>query len=60
MSFIYCLDEELKNKLANKGYKFIKKELIQNQTVWIFQHKPEIQFDIADNTKYFTTNTLRF
>jgi len=60
MSFIYCIDEDLKNNLISKGYKFIKQESIQNQTAWIFEYKSQIQFDINDNKKYFISNTIRF
>lgn len=60
MSFIYCTDEKTKNKLIKKGYKLIKEESMQNQIVWIFEYKPEIQFDISDKTKYFTSNAMRF
>lgn len=60
MSFIYCIDEQIKNKLIAKGYKLIKQESMQNQVAWIFEYKSEIQFDISDNTKYFVSNTMRF
>lgn len=60
MSFIYCVDEELKNKLFAKGFNFIKQESIQNQTVWIFEYKNQIEFDTNDSKKYFISNVLRF
>lgn len=60
MQLIYCLDKLTKDKLLTKGYNLIKEESMQNQTAWIFVYKPEIQFDINDNTKYFISNTMRF
>lgn len=59
-SFIYCIDEKTKDKLISKGYKFLKQESMQNQIVWVFEFKPEIQFDLNDKTKYFTSNAMRF
>ena len=60
MPFIYCVDETTKNELIQKGYKLIKQESMQNKATWIFEYKPEIQFDVIDKTKYFTLNTLYF
>jgi len=54
------MDEKTKNELISKGYKFIKQESIQNKSAWIFEYKPELQFDVNDKTKYFTSNTMRF
>lgn len=59
-SFVYCIDENLKNKFISKGYKLIKQESIQNQITWIFQYIPEMQFDLKDKTKYFISNVMRF
>lgn len=60
MPFIYCIDEQTKNQLIQKGYKFIKQESMKNQIAWIFEYRPEIQFDVIDKTKYFTLNILHF
>ncbi len=60
MSFIYCFDEQTKNKLLLKKYKLIKQEPMQNQTAWVFEYKPEIQFDIKDKSKYLISNIMRF
>jgi hypothetical protein len=59
-SFIYCVDENLKNSFISKGYNLIKQESIQNQKAWIFEYKPEMQFDLTDKSKFFTLNTIRF
>lgn len=60
MSFIYCVDEQTKNNLTSKGYRLLKQESIQNQNVWIFEYKPEIQFDIADKNQYYISDVFRF
>jgi len=60
LSFIYCFDEQTKNKLLLKKYKLIKQEPMQNQTAWVFEYKPEIQFDIKDKSKYLISNIMRF
>ncbi len=60
MSFIYCLDEETKNNLLSKGYKFIKSESMQNQTAYVFEYKPEVKFDILQKDKYFISNLMSF
>lgn len=60
MSFIYCLNEQTKNNLQSKGYKLLKQESMQNNTVWIFEYKPNIQFDITDKKSYFISNKLNF
>lgn len=60
VSFIYCIDEQTKDILLSKGYKLLKQESMQNQIAWVFQYKPQIQFDVDDKTKYFTSNTMRF
>lgn len=60
MSFIYCLDEQTATKLISKNYKLLKQELMQSKTAWVFEYKPEIQFDINDTKKYFISNTMRF
>jgi hypothetical protein len=58
--FIYCIDEQIKNQLISKGYKLLKQEFMNNQNLWIFVYKPEIQFDLIDNKKYFISNSMRF
>lgn len=60
MNFIYVINSNLKDKLIQKGYRLIKQESMQDQTAWVFEYRPEIQFDVSDKTKYFTLNTLRF
>lgn len=60
MPFIYCVDEQIKNQLVSKGYKLLKQEPMKNKITWIFEYKPEIQFDVIDKTKYFTSNKLCF
>lgn len=60
MPFIYCLDKTLKNELITKGYKLLKQELMQNQTAWVFEFKPEITFDANNKDKYFISKTMRF
>lgn len=56
--FIYCLDEELKRKLINKGFKLLKED--EKQAVFIFSSKVNFDFNNVDKTKFLFTNKLTF
>lgn len=56
--FIYCLDEELKRKLINKGFKLLKED--DERAVFIFSNKVNFDFNNVDKTKFLFTNKLTF
>lgn len=56
--FIYCLDENLKNKLINKGFKLLKED--DERAVFIFSNKVNFDFNNVDKTKFLFTNKLTF
>jgi hypothetical protein len=59
-SFIYCIDSQLKDEFLSKGYKLITTQQLNNQLTWVFEFKPELQFEIKNTNKCFTNNTLMF
>ena len=59
--FIYCFDEELKNKLLKHNYKMIDKPT--NQSYWVFiNNKEKLDFDFSDvdASKFKLSNKLNF
>ena len=54
--FIYCLDEDLKNKLIKQGFKLLKED--DKGATFVFSDK--IKFDKVDKSKYLFTNRLTF
>ena len=59
--FIYCFDEELKNKLIQQNYKMINKP--NNQNYWVFiNNKKKLDFDFTDvdTSKFKLSNKLNF
>ena len=56
--FIYCIDEEIKEKLIKNGYKFISENSIGNKLIYIFEDNQLITFEKQD--RIFRTNTLYF
>ena len=56
--FIYCLDDELKNKLIKKGFKLLKED--ENGATFVFSEKVRFDFNNVDKTKFLFTNKLTF
>lgn len=56
--FIYCIDEKTKEKLINKGCKFISESNIDNKLIYIFEDNQLITFEKQD--RIFRTNKLYF
>lgn len=56
--FIYCLDDELKNKLIKKGFKLLKED--ENGATFVFSEKVRFDFNTVDKTKFLFTNKLTF
>jgi len=55
--FIYCTDENLKNKLEEK-LAFISKQTINGKDTWIFENSSKIVFSDIDMSKLRFTNKL--
>ena len=58
MMFIYVLDEDLKTKLINKGFKLLKED--ENGATFAFSDKVSFDFNNVDKTKFLFTNKLTF
>lgn len=56
--FIYCLDDELKNKLIKKGFNLLKED--ENGATFVFSEKVRFDFNNVDKTKFLFTNKLTF
>lgn len=56
MNFIICFDEDLKDKLINKGYLLLS----QNDNMYIFENNNVLNFDFnsVDKGKYLFSNKL--
>ena len=57
--FIYCFEEKDKYDLISKGYKYIKEEIIDNKTSYVFIDNNKLNFDL-DNKKFIKTNKMNF
>lgn len=55
--FIYCFDDNLKDKLIKNGLKLFKED--ENGAVFVFD-KLKFNFEGVDEKKYFITNKLTF
>ena len=58
MFFIYCLDNELKQTLINKGFKLLKED--ENGSTFAFSDKVMFDFNNVDKNKFLFTNKLTF
>lgn len=56
--FIYCLDDELKNKLIKKGFKLLKED--GNGAIFVFDKNLKFNFEKVDKSKFLFTNRLTF
>ena len=55
--FIYCVDNDLKQRLINKGLKLLKED--EDGAVFVFD-RLKFNFEGVDSKKYFITNKLTF
>jgi Holliday junction resolvase len=62
MNFICVRNEEDKNYMINKGFKFITKQKTKNETVYIFESdlRKISTFSKKDKGRFFFTNKLNF
>lgn len=58
--FIYCLDEDYKDELVNKGLHFLRQEIVDGNVVYLFAQNDRFNFEGLDNSKVFQSNTMRF
>ena len=58
MTFIQCFDDSTKDKLVALGYKFIKKDKVGNDIVYLFENNVKNQS--FSNMKISFTNRMTF
>lgn len=56
--FIYCVDEQLKTELINKGFKLLNQD--KDKAVFIMDKNLKFNFDRVDKSKFLFTNKLQF
>ncbi|MDD2495963.1 MAG: hypothetical protein PHE29_12320 [Tissierellia bacterium] len=56
--FIYCLDEDLKNKLIKQGFKLLKED--DKGATFVFSDKIKFDFNNVSKNKFMFTNRLTF
>lgn len=56
--FIYCKDNDLKNKLIKNGFQLIREE--DNGSIFLFDKNIKFDFNNVDKTKFLFTNKLFF
>lgn len=56
--FIYTQDAEVKNKLIAIGYHLIQEN--NDKSLYIFENKDTLQFDLNSNSNFILSNTLSF
>lgn len=57
---IYCIDENYKNELIQKGLQFLKQEIVDGKVVYLFAQNNKLNFDELDKSKVFKSNLMRF
>lgn len=57
--FLYCFDAEEKNRLINKGMKFIKEDNIGEKRAYVFLFDKNIKFDF-DNKNFKLSNRMNY
>lgn len=58
--FIYCFDENLKEKLIKKNLYLICEQIIHDEKVWIFENNNRITFSDDELSDIVMTNRLYF
>ena len=58
MTFIQCFDDSTKDKLVTLGYKFIKKDKVGNDIVYLFEN--DVKNQNFSNMKVSFTNRMTF
>lgn len=57
--FIYCFDSNEKDKLINKGMKFIKEENMGEQKAYVFLYDKNIKLEF-DDKKLILSNRMNY
>lgn len=57
--FVFVVDEAIKNRLLQEGYKLISTMPTVDGTMYCFENKPELSMVLADHKVVFT-NRLPF
>jgi len=57
---IYCIDENYKDVLIQKGLQFIKQEIVDGKVVYLFAQNNKLNFNELDKSKVFQSNVMRF
>lgn len=60
MGFMYCFDNETKDKLIKKGFKFLKEAQMNGSKAYIFISNDKLNFDEIDRNKVLLSNKLNF
>jgi len=55
--FIYCIDNQLKNELLNKGFKLLNED--ENGATFLFEEN-KFDFSKFDKKSFLLTNKLNF
>lgn len=58
--FIYCFDEEMRNRLLENGYNLINSKCIDNKTTYIFENIQKLSFSHQDIQRIHLTNKMTF
>lgn len=56
--FVYCFDDEGKDKLIKNGYKYVCTTIVSGVNAYVFEDNKKIQFSKDDKVYY--TNKLYF
>lgn len=60
MGFMYCFDNETKDKLIKKGFKFLKETQVSGSKAYIFISNDKLNFNEIDRNKVLLSNKLNF
>ncbi len=58
MRFIYVMDEKAKKKMLRHGYALIKED--KENSIWIFENKDVMNFELDVDVPYVLSNVLTF
>lgn len=56
--FLYCTDNETKEKLIKGGFKFVSTRMVSGKPIYIFENNKNKKFSKED--RVYMTNKLRF
>lgn len=58
MRFIYVMNSNDRDKLESLGYNLLKSDL--NNSVFVFENKINLNFELDENIQYVLSDTLTF